>query len=85
MVVMKRVVAIVYTLFAVVSFLLGYFSNSGPLDYIFFVIAGVPWTQILSWLLADRLGGSPVIAFVGVFINLAIVWWWATRKGKAAQ
>jgi hypothetical protein len=30
---MRRVIAIVCTLFAVGSYLLGYFSNSGPLDY----------------------------------------------------
>lgn len=82
---MKRIIAIVYTFFAVGSYLIGYFSNSGPLDYIFFIIAGFPWTQILSWLLADLVDESPAIGFVGVFINLTLVWWWATRKGKTSQ
>lgn len=79
---MKKIIAVAYTLFAAASLLLGYLSNSGPLDYVFFVIAGVPWTQFLIWLLGDRVDGSPAIAFVGVFINLVIVWWWATRNQK---
>jgi ABC-type Na+ efflux pump permease subunit len=66
---MRRIIAIAYTLIAIGSFLIGYFSNSGPLDYVYFVIAGIPWTQIFSWVLPASIGGSPAIAFVGVSLT----------------
>ncbi|HMS07855.1 MAG TPA: hypothetical protein PKE66_00040 [Pyrinomonadaceae bacterium] len=75
---MKKIIAIAYTAFAAFGFAAGYLSNSGPLDYIFVIIAGIPWTQILSW--AFPSSGTPVIAIIGVLINLALVWWWALRK-----
>ena len=75
---MKKIVAIAYTAFAVFGFAAGYLSNSGPLDYIFVIIAGIPWTQFLSWMFPSI--DTPVIAIIGVLINLALVWWWALRK-----
>lgn len=76
--------AIAYTLFAIGSYLIGYFSNSGPLNYVFFVIAGFPWTQILSRFIARESGGSIIYAFVGVLINLSLVWWWASRGRQSS-
>lgn len=75
---MKKTIAIAYTGFAVFGFLAGYLSNSGPLDYIFVIIAGIPWTQLLSWIFPSS--DTPLIAIIGVLINLALVWWWALRK-----
>lgn len=77
---MKKIIAFIYTAFALFAFLIGYFSNSGPLDYVFVIIAGFPWTQILSGLLRTELTSGPVIPIIGVLINTALVWWWALRR-----
>ena len=83
---MRRTIAVVFSTLAVLSVVVGYIAgmgpSSGPLNYIFVVILGFPWTLILSWLFPSA--ASPLIPAIGLLINLALVWWWAlrgTRKG----
>lgn len=77
---MKLLVARIYTVFVAFAVIAGYLSNSGPLNFIFVIVAGLPWTPALDWAFGKALGHSPLIAISGVAINLAIVWWWALRK-----
>lgn len=76
---MRRTIAIIFTILALLSFVVGLAADSGksagPLNYIFVVILGFPWTAIISWLVPSA--SSPWIPAVGLFINLALVWWWA--------
>lgn len=77
---MKKTIAFVYSAFALFAFLVGFFSNSGPLDYVFVIIAGFPWTQILSGLLRSEMPSGPLIPLLGVLINAGLLWWWALRR-----
>lgn len=82
---MRRAIAIIFTILAVLSVVVGLVADSGkssgPLNYIFVVILGFPWTAIISWLIPSV--SSPWIPAVGLFINLALVWWWALRGKRA--
>ncbi|MBX3266671.1 MAG: hypothetical protein KF831_08175 [Acidobacteria bacterium] len=80
---MRIAIAAGYTLFALFGLVAGYVSNSGPLDYIFSIIAGIPWTQFLSWLFAST--ASPIIRVIGVLINLVLVWVWAIRPRRVQK
>lgn len=75
----RKIIAVAYTVFAIAAFLIGWISNSGPLNYIFFVIAGLPWTLLFNWILGDSVS-SPLIPLAAVLINAALLWWWALRK-----
>lgn len=73
----SKLIAIVYTLFVVFAFLAGYLSNSGPLNYIFVYIAGLPWALLLSFVTTR---GTMLIPIIGIAINLILLWSWALRK-----
>ncbi len=82
---MKKYVAIVFTILAALSVVLGFFAgigeSSGPLNYIFVVILGLPWTLLISWLFPSV--SSPFLPAIGLLINIALVWWWALEgRGK---
>lgn len=78
---MWMIIAIVFALLAVLSLIVGYLAgrggNSGPLNYIFVINLGIPWTQILSKLF--RSTESPLLPAIGLIINIAVVWWLALR------
>lgn len=80
---MRRTIAIIFTILAALSVIIGLVADSGkssgPLNYIFVVILGFPWTAIISWLIPSV--SSPWIPAAGLIINVALVWWWA-RSGK---
>lgn len=84
---MRRTIAIIYTVLAILAYLLGYMANrgpeAGPLNYVFVVVLGVPWSFLLSWLLGDSVSTS-FVPLVGVLINGALLWWWALRRPRAA-
>ncbi len=79
---MKKTIAIVYSVLAVLSIIAGvsagYTSSAGPLNYIFAVILGIPWTLILGYFFSDL--PTPITPIACVALNAAILWWWATRK-----
>ncbi|MGD9589566.1 MAG: hypothetical protein AB7Q37_14230 [Pyrinomonadaceae bacterium] len=82
---MKKAIAIGFTVLAAAAYLIGYMASrgesSGPLNYIFVVILGLPWTAIISWLIPSV--DSPLIPAVGVSINTSLVWWWALRGRRS--
>lgn len=83
---MRRAIAVVYTILAVLSVVVGYVAgmgpNAGPLNYAFVVVLGFPWTVIISWLFPST--ASPLIPALGLLINLVLVWWWANWGRRLA-
>ncbi|MBX7053969.1 MAG: hypothetical protein K1X36_03360 [Pyrinomonadaceae bacterium] len=81
---MKRTIAIVFTVLAILSvgvgLIAGWGNSSGPLNYVFVAIMGLPWTAIISWLFPSV--SSPSIPTLGLIINLLLVWWWASGGSK---
>lgn len=83
---MRRTLAIGFTILAVLSVIIGLAAgsgkSSGPLNYIFVVILGLPWTAVISWLFPSV--SAPWIPAVGLIINVALVWWWALGVRRRA-
>ena len=77
---MRKIIASVYTAFVAFAFIAGYVSNTGPLNYVFVIIAGLPWTPLFSRLFGGSFGASPIIAILGVAINLTLIWLWALMR-----
>lgn len=83
---MRKTIAIIYTVLAILAYIIGSTASTGPdagpLNYIFVVVLGIPWSFLLSWLLGDGVS-SPLVPLVGVLINGALLWWWALRPARA--
>ena len=81
----KKIIAIVYTVLAVLAVLLGFFSpNQGPLNFIFVYLLGLPWVLIGRLFGEIGVAGGYALGIGSLVLNALILWFWALR-GKTKE
>ena len=74
----KKAIAVVYSVLAVLAVLLGYFSpNQGPLNFIFVYLLGMPWVLIGRFFGEIGVAGGYALGIGSLVLNAAILWTWA--------